>query len=132
MLTTTNKLLLPSGDLRSFGEEVAELFVQCFSQLSAQTPVYAALLSQLHSLGESAFASTVLARLEQAALLALERDEVVTVKLLLRALACLAAAGVVQGKGEEGLLSALQPLEELLGSSEGQADCFAQDAARYL
>eukprot|EP01031_Cornospumella_fuschlensis_P043115 gene43115-52694_t len=93
-----------SGDLSTFGEGIADLFVQCFSQLSAQTPVYAALLSQLLGAGQEAFLSLVVARLESAALQALDRDEVVTAKLLLRALACLAAAGVVSTTGDFGLL----------------------------
>jgi len=83
--------------------------VKCFSQLSVQTPIIASLLALVHT-SEPDFTAQVADKLQARYLLAVAQDEVVTAKLLLRAVACLASALTFAVDGPGGLVEILAPL----------------------
>lgn len=83
--------------------------MKCFSQLSVQTPIIASLLALVHT-HEPDFTAQVADKLQARYLLAVAQDEVVTAKLLLRAVACLTSALSFAVEGPGGLVEILAPL----------------------
>jgi hypothetical protein len=102
-----------SGDLSEFPEEISELFVKCFSQLSVQTPIFASLLALIHAQTPD-FTAVVARKLQARYLQAVSSDAVPTAKLLLRAVACLAACGSFALEGQGGLVEVLQSLLDIV------------------
>lgn len=107
------------GDLTEFSEEISTLFVKCFCLLSVQSPIFSALLALVHT-QEAKFAALVAEKLQHRYLQAVSEDDVVTAKLVLRAVACLQACGSFQAEGAGGLLEVLQGL--LTPVSEGKTN----------
>jgi hypothetical protein len=95
--------------LKEFPEEIAGLFVKCFSQLSVQSPLLASVLALVHS-REASFSALVVERLQQRLLAAVAEDDVPSAKLLLRSVACLAGCGIFEVEGAGGLLDCLNGL----------------------
>ena len=114
-LTIIELLLKFTGDLKDYPEEISDLFLKCFSQLSVQTPILASLLALIHA-QDPEFGVLVGDKLHQRYLQAVSNDEVPVAKLLLRAISCLAACNAFQISGSGGLLEILHSLLSVLQS----------------
>jgi len=100
---------LAAGDLKAFPAEISDLMVNCFSQLSVQTPIMASMLALIHT-HEPEFTALVADKLQTRYLQAVAQDDVVVAKLLLRAVTCLAGALTFAVEGNGGLVEILTPL----------------------
>lgn len=116
------------GDLKTFGDEIASIFLKCFTQLSVQIPILASLLALIHA-AEADFVRLVVEKVQARLLVALGENEIPTSKLLLRALACLVSCGCLDARSLEGLLS---PLVDVVASIVGDEVVEDQEVAAYL
>ncbi len=105
-----------SGDLKRFPDEIATLFQKCFTQLSVQIPIISSLLFLLYE-KEPEFVNIVIQKVQSAYLTSLSTDQVLTSKLLLRTIGCLASAGAFATDGSGGLLEVLETLFVIVNSS---------------
>lgn len=101
--------------IESHPEEIAELFVKSISTLSAQIPIIATTLSLIHQSSDS-FTTLVVSLIQTHLVNSLSKDDVITSKLALRALAVLASGNCIAIDGEFGFLALLTLL--LKNSSE--------------
>eukprot|EP01038_Epipyxis_sp_PR26KG_P008363 gene8363-11316_t len=104
-------MLASVGDLQEYSEELSELFVRCFLQLSVQTPIIATLIALINvKEGGHSFVELVFNKLISKLSNTLSEDEILESKLILKSLACLAHCGSIRIEGEGGLISILLSL----------------------
>jgi len=115
-ISTTAEILLSVGDLDDFPEEISDLFVQCFSQLTVQIPILATLLSLLH-INKPVFSQLVVWKVGVRLLQALGDDDVSTAKLLSKTIACLSASGsfLIGSPSPDGGIGLSWLMEQLIG-----------------
>jgi hypothetical protein len=104
-----SNVLIEVGDLKRFPEEISAVFVNCFRQLSVQVPILASLLMLLVE-NEKDFVELVVRKIQTKLLEALTNDEVLTAKLFLRTVSCLASAGCFAVEESGGLLEIFENL----------------------
>ena len=104
------------GDLTTFSRDISDLFVKCFSQLSPQVPIISTLLV-LIGRSDRVFPNLVLEKLLENLSFALEDDNIIVAKLNFRAIACLAAAGLIQLVGPDSFANVLLFLYEIVNKS---------------
>lgn len=124
------------GDLQTYADDISDIFVKCFSQLTMQTPVIATLLS-LISKSDRAFPSLVLSKLSSKLSESLQSGDVVVARNHLRALSCLASAGCVSVDGEGAGIGLAQILGALCDAAEAHSPSASKlsvgaEAAIYL
>lgn len=115
-----------------FPQEIATLFIKCFSQLSIQVPIYASLIALLHNIHKQTnFASLIVVQLQQQYIEQLSKGAITTAKLLLRALASLTCARAFALEGAGGLLEVLESLylivENSLPNNSEEGEELAED-----
>jgi len=108
-IAATAQIFVEVGDLKQFPEELSTLFCKCLTKLSLQCPIISTLLALVFK-SEPEFADLVVEKVKLALLGALTDDNVLTAKLALRALACLANCGMVPAVGEGSVAQVLTPL----------------------
>eukprot|EP01041_Mallomonas_annulata_P011069 gene11069-23133_t len=101
--------LVEGGDLVTFSVGISDLFVQFFSELSLQIPIIATLLALIGK-SDRSFVELVVEKLYKNLTRSVIEDDVSTAKLNLRALSCLASAGVVRKTGPDSVGSILTTL----------------------
>ena len=111
-----NSLLNIADDLSNFPVEITDLFIQCFSELSVQSPVIASLLSMVYK-SNKVFPALVVEKLTANLYHTIQKDDVQVAKLLLRALAGLASSNCVLLTGPNSVLSLLDALNGITESS---------------
>lgn len=92
-----------------YASEYADFLIKCFQQLSIQIPLFTTTVSLLSN-DEPEFVDILRQRLETQTLEAIRQDDVATVKLLLKAIACLASAQCLVVDANAGLIAVLKPL----------------------
>lgn len=110
-IKTTAEIFITVGDLDEYPHEIASLFVQCFSQLSVQIPIIATLLALLHT-DKPEFTQLVITKLQERLMQAIAEDDVMSAKLILKSIACLASCGTQCFKinGTGGLVHIIETL----------------------
>ena len=108
-IKTTAEIFITVGDLDEYPQEIASLFVQCFSQLSVQIPIIATLLSLLHT-DKPEFTQLVIAKLQERLMQAITDDDVMSAKLLLKSIACLASCKSFKVVGTGGIVNIIETL----------------------
>lgn len=94
--------------MKVYAEQYSDFLVKCFKQLPLQIPLLATMLALL-SVDEREFVALTINKLQVALAAAIEEDEVLTVKMLLRSIACLASSSCWAVDGAGGLISVLAP-----------------------
>ena len=136
-------LNLSSDDLNTYAEEIGDIFVKCFSQLSVQLPIVCTLLS-LIARQNSSFAALVISKLFTEMISSLNGGDVIVARNHLRSFACLTAAGLISLTTDNTdspgstflhmLLTLVEIAEEENAntSSDNQSLTVASQAAIYL
>lgn len=126
--------------IEEFGEQIADVFIQCLTQLSVQCPIIATLLSIVNSSksnserGQSFCTSLINTKLRDTLLFALREDDVPTLKLILKTVACLSSCGSFAVEGPGGLIELLESILQtgFAVHSTGHADPSAAQQSIYL
>ena len=136
-------LNLSSDDLNTYAEDIGDIFVKCFSQLSVQLPIVCTLLS-LIARQNSSFAALVISKLFTEMISSLNGGDVIVARNHLRSFACLTAAGLISLTTDntdspgstflQMLLTLVEIAEEENAntSSDNQSLTVASQAAIYL
>jgi hypothetical protein len=111
MVTLYLKLFI--GDITTYADDMSDLFVKCFTQLSVQIPIISTTLA-LISKSNRDFPSLVIQKLTSQLVDLVSEDDVLTSKLCLRALACLASCQVLDVGGRNGFGAVLNTLLDLV------------------
>ena len=99
-----------------FADEISDLFVQCFSQLSVQIPILSTLLAAVFK-SNRVFPKVVVEKLTAKLLTTIQKDDVQTSKLILRTMASLVSSNCVILSGDNGFLNILETLNDITESS---------------
>lgn len=118
-------VIVTVGDINTFPDEISDVFLKCFKQLSVQTSILSTLLALIHQ-QNSVFSSIVVSKLNLQLVQSLAEDNVFEAKLILRTLACLTSCNCVS---IESLCCVLSSLTEIATSPLNEA---ASDIASYL
>ena len=106
-------VLLDQGDIVTYAEEIGDLFLKSFMTLPMQTPILATLLALIHR-KNSSFVDLVVNKISRQIAVSIENDNIMQLKLLLRAIACLASCNVIACNGDNGLIDVLSTLAKLV------------------
>jgi hypothetical protein len=82
------------GDLNKYANEIGDIFIKCFSQLSVQIPILCTLLS-LIARENSSFAALVVSKLFTEMIMSLKSGDVIVARNHLRSFACLTASRMI-------------------------------------
>jgi hypothetical protein len=100
LITSLPTSLLSSGDLGRYPEDISNVFVKCFCQLTLQASVIATLLS-LISRSNREFPELVLQKLLTQFMSSLKSGDILVTRNLFRVLSCLASTNTLSLEGEE-------------------------------
>ena len=106
-------VLLDQGDIVTYAEDISDLFLKSFSTLSMQTPILATLLALIYRKKPS-FVDLVVNKISKHIASAIETDNIMQLKLLLKTVACLASCNVIACNGDNGLIDVLSTLANLV------------------
>ena len=99
-----------------FADEISDLFIQSFSQLSVQIPILSTLLAAVFK-SNRVFPKVVVEKLSAKLLTTIQKDDVQTSKLILRTMASLVSSNCVILSGDDGFLNILETLNNITESS---------------
>jgi hypothetical protein len=102
-------IMASMGDLDQFSSDLSDLFIKCFSQLSVQSPILSTLLALIYK-QDQAFPALVVGKLTRLVTASLADGDVMTCKLALRAICCLASTECVAIEGSGSLCVLLDAL----------------------
>lgn len=102
-------VVLEREDLKEFGSPYSEFLLKCCKELSVQVPILATYISLLAK-DDSSFATLFRDGLEREIGQAIEHDQVATLKLLLKTVACLASAKAFTVDASCGIIAVLSPV----------------------
>ena len=126
------EVLVSTNDLKTFRDDMSELYVKCMSQLSIQGPLVATLLA-LMSKANNEFPAYVVGKMSTIFNNSVSKGDILNAKLLLRAFSVLASAGALAISGEGGFATLV---ETLLVAAEGRVGTpsisFVQQVSTYL
>ena len=105
------------GDLNKYANEIGDIFIKCFSQLSVQIPILCTLLS-LIARENSSFAALVVSKLFTEMIMSLKSGDVIVARNHLRSFACLTAAKMIALKSDNTATSGSSFLQLLLSLVE--------------
>lgn len=125
-LIDLGKALLFKGDLTSFSNEMSDLFVKCLSQLSPQIPIVASLLALIHK-SDSVFGQHSFDKLALNFIQSISKNQILTAKLNLRAIACLTACQIFPVIGSNSLSSIIFLLLDI-NKNGGKLSCLGRTA----
>ena len=133
-----------TGDLNKYANEIGDIFIKCFSQLSVQIPILCTLLSVI-ARKNSSFAAQVVSKLFTEMMMSLKAGDVIVARNHLRSFACLTAARMISlnsdnteavGSSFLQLLLALVEIAEeenaLTSTSDDHSLTVSSQAAIYL
>ena len=108
--------ILFADDLTIFADEISDLFIQCFSQLSVQIPILSTLLAAVFK-SNRVFPKVVVEKLTTKLLMTIQKDDVQTSKLILRTMASLVSSNCVILSGDNSFFNVLETLNNITESS---------------